>query len=168
MKTVKTDIYFIDNDSVQLDNFRDNFKIDIDCKLYTFSSAEMFINKIQTDSKDKTFKIVIIDYLIKSRGMNTKTALELIPMIKTIDPDIEVIILADSDNISLKATSSNVSPAAFVKKDSRYYAILVAIINRLISEFRLKKLVRRNKLALLAFLIFLGIGILGIIYILLF
>ncbi len=168
MKGIKTDIYFIDNDNMQLDSFRDNFKFDGDFKLYTFCSAEMFINKIKTDIKERSFKIVIVDYLIKSRGMNTKTALELLPIIKTVDPNIEVIILADSDNISLKATTSNVSPAAYVKKDSRYYEILAAIINRLISEFCMKKMVKRNRLALRLFLIFLGIGILGLLYVLLF
>ena len=62
-----------------------------------------------------------------------------------MDKEIEIIIFADSENIELKATSSNVKPAAFVKKDSQYFIRLYPIISRLISEYNLKKKQRSVK-----------------------
>jgi len=129
----------VDNDVVDLDFFRENFTPKLQYTLYTFNSVQMFLNKLKTDVKDKYFKIVIIDNIVTSRGMNTKTALELIPSIKSIDKEIEVIIFADSENIELKATSSSVRPAAFIKKDSQYFARLYPLISRLISQYELNR-----------------------------
>ncbi len=154
MKSTKhINFYCVDNDVLDLDFFRENFKPKFsNYTLYTFNSVQMFLNKLKTDVKDNNFKIVIIDNIISSRGMNTKTALELIPPIKSIDKEIEVIIFADSENIELKATSSNVKPAAFIKKDSQYFARLYPLISRLISEYELKKKQLSSKKAVIVFL----------------
>lgn len=146
MKSTKNiTFYFVDNDTDELDYFRENFKPKLNFNLLTFSSVQMFINKLKSEEKNKNFKIVVIDNIITSRGMNTRTALELIPPIKSMDKEIEIIIFADSENIELKATSSNVKPAAFVKKDSQYFIRLYPIISRLISEYNLKKKQRTVK-----------------------
>jgi DNA-binding NtrC family response regulator len=97
------------------------------------------MNKLKNDIKDKSFKIALVDNIVTSRGMNTRTALELLPPIKSIDNDIQVIIFADSENIELKATSSKLKPAAFIKKDSQYFVRLYPLISRLISEYELKR-----------------------------
>jgi DNA-binding NtrC family response regulator len=169
MKKVRIDIYFVDNDYNELENFRENFKFKYEVKLYTFSSPEMFLNKLRSDYKrKKSHKIVIIDYLIKSRGMNTTTALELLPKIKAIDKNIEVIIFADSDNIELKATNSKMKPVAFIKKDLQYFIRLDAIISRLISEKELIKKYSKSKIAVLFLIITLLLGVAAISYVALF
>lgn len=156
---MRTDIYIVDNDVAQLDSFRENFNLDLNYKIFTFTSPEMFINKIRTDSRNKTIKIVIIDYLIISKGMNIRTAIELVPSIKSIDSNIEVIILADSDNIELKATNVKNSPTAYVKKDSRIYTVLKAVINRIHSNAKLKKVLNQIKLTAIVFLSLIMLGI---------
>lgn len=162
MKSTKhINFYCVDNDVLDLDYFRENFKPKFsNYTLYTFNSVQMFLNKLKTDLKDNNFKIVIIDNIITSRGMNTKTALELIPPIKSIDKEIEVVIFADSENIELKASTSNVRPAAFIKKDSQYFARLYPLISRLISEYELKKQKRSSKTAIIIFLSILVLGVL--------
>lgn len=140
MKSTKhITFYCVDNDVLDLDFFRENFNPDLNYSLFTFNSVQMFMNKLKNDIKDKSFKIVIVDNIVTSRGMNTKTALELLPPIKSIDSDIQVIIFADSENIELKATSSKIKPAAFIKKDSQYFTRLYPLISRLVSEYELKK-----------------------------
>ncbi|PLX06727.1 MAG: hypothetical protein C0596_13530 [Marinilabiliales bacterium] len=139
--------YCVDNDVLDLDFFRENFNPELNYTLFTFNSVQMFMNKLKNDVKDKSFKIVIVDNIVTSRGMNTKTALELLPPIKSIDPDIQVVIFADSENIELKATSSKVKPAAFIKKDSQYFVRLYPLIARLISEYELKKKMNSSKSA---------------------
>ncbi len=165
MKSTKhINFYCVDNDVIDLDFFRENFKPKLNYTLYTFNSVQMFLNKLKTDAKDKSFKIVIIDNIITSRGMNTKTALELIPSIKSIDREIEVVIFADSENIELKATSSNVKPAAFIKKDSQYFVRIYPLISRLISEYDLKRKFRSSKRAtILVFAVFVFAAILFLI-----
>ncbi len=151
-------IYFIDNDNLELDNFRDNFTMKFDYNLFTFNSVEILINKLNADVKEKKIKIVIIDYLIRSRGMDITTAVELLPRIKNIDNDIEVIIFADSDNIELKTTSGNVKPAAYIRKDTQYFARLEAVLHRIISGHEMKRKIKNIKKAII---LFVGILVLG-------
>lgn len=131
--------YCVDNDVMDLDYFRENFNPSLNYTLFTFNSVQMFINKLKNDVKDKSFKVAIVDNIVTSRGMNTRTALELLPTIKSIDREIQVVIFADSENIELKATSSKIKPAAFIKKDSQYFVRLYPLISRLISEYDLRK-----------------------------
>ncbi|MDD3741692.1 MAG: hypothetical protein PHH30_10650 [Bacteroidales bacterium] len=165
MKSTKhINFYCVDNDVVDLDFFRENFKPKLNYTLYTFNSVQMFLNKLKTDVKENSFKVVIIDNIVTSRGMNTKTALELIPSIKSTDKETEVIIFADSENIELKATSSNVKPAAFIKKDSQYFVRLYPLISRLISEYELKRKRKSGKRAVIVFLIVLVLALLLFIF----
>lgn len=150
MKSTKHIIFYcVDNDIADLDFFRENFQPKLNYTLFTFSSVQIFLNKLKSDVKDNNFKIVLIDNIITSRGMNTKTALEIIPRIKGIDKEIEVVIFADSENIELKATSSNVRPAAFIKKDSQYFVRLYPLVSRLISEYNLKRKLRSSQQAVI-------------------
>ncbi len=147
MKSTKhITFYCVDNDVNELDYFRENFKPKLNFSLLTFTSVQMFLNKLKSDDKDNNFKIVIIDNIITSRGTNTQTALELIPAIKSINKETEIIIFADSENIELKATSSNVKPTAFIKKDSQYFIRLYPIISRIISEHNLKKKIKTTRI----------------------
>ncbi len=133
-------IYYVDNDLIALDNFRKRFNPDYDnYVLYTFNSVQRFFVKLNNSYKNKLQKIVIMDNLVISRGLKTKTALELISPIKNIDKDISIIIFADSDNLDLNATAGNVRVSAFLKKDDYFFIKLYPLINRLVSEYELKQ-----------------------------
>ncbi len=158
-KTTKHIIFYcVDNDVLNLNYFRENFKPNLSYSLFTFNSVKMFINQLREDTKKKSFKIVIIDNIVKSVRMNTKTAIEILPLIKSIDPDIQVIIFADSKNMALKATSSKVRPAAFIKKDSQYFVRLYPLIDRLISQCDLKNKVNSRRYAIIIFILTISIS----------
>lgn len=138
-KTRHISFYCVDNDVLALDEFRKNFKPNYENHtLYTFDSVQKFLIKLENDPKIN-LKIVFIDNIIISKGMNTKTALELIMPIKNIDKDIEIVIFADSDNIDLKATASDFRVSAFITKDSQFYIKIIPLVSRLISGYELKK-----------------------------
>ncbi|HOZ31170.1 MAG TPA: hypothetical protein PLL66_09650, partial [Bacteroidales bacterium] len=58
------------------------------------------------------------------------------------------------------ATSSNIKPAAFIKKDSQYFVRLYPLISRLISEYELKRKRFSSKVAII---IFFSISLLAIL-----
>ncbi|HOK39092.1 MAG: hypothetical protein WHW07_03015 [Bacteroidales bacterium] len=138
-------IYVVDNDVDELEKFRDNFKPEFNYILNTFSSVQMFLNKLKSDSKDRDFKIVLLDKLVSSRGMQTNSAIEIVPKIKSIDRNAEVIIFADSENIELKATNSAIKSVIYIKKDKHYFDILYPIMERLVSDYELKKARKKLK-----------------------
>lgn len=138
-------IYVVDNDVDELEKFRDNFKPEFNYILNTFSSVQMFLNKLKSDSKHRDFKIVLLDKLVSSRGMQTNSAIEIVPKIKSIDRNAEVIIFADSENIELKATNSAIKSVIYIKKDKHYFDILYPVMERLVSDYELKKARKKLK-----------------------
>ena len=82
--------------------------------------------------------------MIMSHGLNTKSVVEILPLIKNIDKETSVIVLTDSDNRELKLSSSDLRPDAFVKNDKMLYFKLTPLLNRIVCRYELK----RNKLNL--------------------
>ncbi|MDR2010865.1 MAG: hypothetical protein LBQ22_10335 [Bacteroidales bacterium] len=166
-KNEHINFYCVDNDLLSLDSFQKNFHPGYDnFTLNTFNSVQSFLKKLENDTKNKNPKIVFMDNLVFSRGLKTKTALELISPIKNIDKDIAIVIFADSDNLDLNATSSNIKVSAFLKKDMHFFVKLYPLINRLISEYELRKKEKTTKIVTLITLILIlvsaiafGIGI---------
>lgn len=142
-------IYLVDNDQNELEKFRDTFKPEFQYILYTFSSVQMFLNKLKSDSKNNEFKIVLLEKMVHSRGMQTNSALEILPKIKSIDREIEVLILASSENIELKATSSNLKSVIYINKDEHFYDKLYPALSRIISDYELKKRAYYLKISLI-------------------
>lgn len=139
MKSTKSvKIYVVDNDVMFLDEFKENFTFEHSYTLYTFFSVEEFINHLKKHD-DKSFTIAIINDLVKSHGLNTKSVVEILPMIKNIDKYISVIILTDNDNLEIRLTSSGMRPSAFITKDWGLYLKLEPTLNRIISKYQLHK-----------------------------
>lgn len=139
-------IYLVDNDELFVFEFKRTFNIEHNHTLYTFSSVQKFLTHLKEQS-NHNFTIVIINDMIISHGLNTKSVVEILPMIKNIDKEISVIILTDSDNRELKLTSSDLRPDAFVKNDKMLYFKLIPSINRIVSHYELKKGKRNLQIA---------------------
>ena len=149
MKSTKSiEIYVVDNDPIFLKDFRENFSYDHDYKLYTRSSVQEFLTLLKKQNNND-FTIVIIDDMIVSHGLNTKSVVEILPMIKNIDKEISVIVLTDSDNGELKLSASDLRPDAFIKNDKMLYFKLIPTINRIVSKYELKKSKRNMHIAVI-------------------
>lgn len=149
MKNTKSvTIYVVDNDVMFLDEFKENFTFEHSYTLYTFFSVQEFLTHLK-DRNDNTYTITIINDLVKSNGLNTKSVVEILPMIKHIDKTISVIVLTDKDNLEIKLTSSDLRPSAFIKKDKALFLKLEPTLNRIISKYQLKKSIRICKATIL-------------------
>lgn len=139
MKSTKLiEIYLVDNDQLFIEEFRNNFILERNYTLYTFSSVQKFLSNLKENNKN-VFSIVIINDMIISHGLNTKSVVEILPMIKNIDKKISVVVLTDNDNLEMKLSSSDLRPDAYVKNDKMLYLKIVPTINRIISKYELKK-----------------------------
>jgi DNA-binding NarL/FixJ family response regulator len=87
--------------------------------------------------------------MIISHGLNTKSVVEILPMIKNIDKEISVVVLTDNDNRELKMSSSDLRPDAYVKNDKMLYFKIGPTINRIISRYELKKSKRNLQIAII-------------------
>ncbi|HKK66703.1 MAG TPA: response regulator [Bacteroidales bacterium] len=156
------DVYFVDDDDLYLNYFRKRFQLDLPHNLHTYNSGKTFIRHFVQDSKKrKNQKIVILDYLLKTGDeRDSKTGMELLPMIKHHAPDSEVIILSGRVNYNIKPTAGNYTPVAFVKKDDNAFDHLSATIKRLAAKYEMDKRQRQSKFSLRIFLLALLLAIL--------
>ncbi|MBO7132788.1 MAG: hypothetical protein J6W06_01330 [Bacteroidales bacterium] len=136
--TTKINIYLVDNDVLFLDDFSEQFACEHLHILYTFSSVQKFLANLK-EIDNNYFSIVIINDMIISHGLNTKSVVEILPMIKNIDKETSVIVLTDNYNRELKLSASDLLPDAYIKNDNMLYFKLAPTINRIICNYELKK-----------------------------
>jgi DNA-binding NarL/FixJ family response regulator len=141
------DIYYVDDDDLYLNYFRKRFQLDIPYSLYTYNSGKKFLRHyIQDCKKRRNQKIVIMDYLLKSGDEhNAKTLTELLPIIKHHNPDTEVIILSRSENLNIKPTAGDYTPAAFIKKDDNAFDHISNTIKRFAAKYELNRRYKQSK-----------------------
>lgn len=144
--TNEIEIYLVDNDPLFLKDFNNTFSYEHRYKLTTESSVQNFLSKLHNQNNDD-FTIVIISDMIISHGLNTKSVVEILPMIKNFDKEISVIVLTDSDNRELKLSLSELRPDAFIKNDKMLYFKLIPTINRIVSHYEKKKSKRNLQIA---------------------
>lgn len=151
MKSTKLiDIYIVDNDQLFIDDFKSNFNLGRNYTLSTFTSVQKFLANLQEHNRNaNNFTFVIINDMIISHGLNTKSVVEILPMIKNINKEISVIVLTDSDNRELKLSSSDLRPDAFIKNDKMLYFKLPPTLNRIVSKYDMKKSKRNLHIALI-------------------
>jgi len=164
MKSLKhIDFYYVDDDLLYLSYFRKQFQFNISHSLFTFSSGEAFLNKFARDNINRSYKIIILDYVLSSVDKKARTGLELVPVIKDIDPEAEVIILSGYENMDVKATSSTFHPAGFIKKNDHTFIKLYSTINLIVSKYKYKRKKSEGKKSVIVFLCIIGIFVLSIL-----
>ncbi len=139
MKTTKhIAIYVVDNDPIFIEEFKHDFKYNHSYTLYTFTSVQKFLEKLRNQGNNH-YKIVLINELVISHGLNTRSVVEILPMIKNIDKTTAVIVLSDQDNAELKVSASDLRPTAYIKKGRMFMQKLEPTLYRAISQYELKK-----------------------------
>lgn len=163
MKSTKLiEIYLVDNDLLFLEDFKSNFAFEHNYKLSTFTSVQKFLKNLK-EHNNNNFSIVLINDMIISHGLNTKSVVEILPMIKNIDKQISVVVLTENDNRELKMTASDLRPDAYVKHDKMLYLKIGPTLNRIISRYELKKSKRHLNIALIIAIIIIVLSIVHIV-----
>ncbi|MBR5983155.1 MAG: hypothetical protein IK025_05490 [Bacteroidales bacterium] len=164
MKNTKNiEIYVVDNDWIFLKEFDSKFNLELGYRLNRKSVVDEFLSDLQAQDNNN-FTVVIINDMIISHGLNTKSVVDILPMIKNIDKDIAVIVLTDNANLELKITSSDLRPDAYIKKDNELYFRLPHTINKIVCSYELKKDKRTLKIAIVIAVIIVLISIIHFIY----
>ncbi|MBO7570776.1 MAG: hypothetical protein J6T48_01335 [Bacteroidales bacterium] len=145
--TKKIEVYFVDNDLLFLREINEKFSIERPYRLHTKVSVTEFLSELQ-DKTENNFIMVVINDMIISHGLNTKSVVEILPMIKGIDKEISVIVLTDNANRELKLTSSDLRPDAYIKKDNSMYFKLPPTINKIVCNYELKKSKRKLQIVI--------------------
>lgn len=159
MKNTKfIEIYVVDNDWLFLKDFYSKFNIELQNRLHRKSVVEEFLSELQSQNNNN-YTVVIINDMIISHGLNSKSVVDILPMIKNIDKEIAVIVLTDNANLELKITSSDLRPNAYIKKDNELYFRLPHTINKIVCSYELKKDKRTLQIAIVIAVIIIAITV---------
>ena len=126
MKTQGINLFIVDDNKLLVtdlkhhlhDRFGDNLQIS------TFSDGESCLKKI-----DKETRIVILDYF-----MEGKNGLEVLKLIKAINPKTEVLMLSGNEDITLAIQTFRSGAKDYMIKGEDSFKKLVKLIQRIITE----------------------------------
>ncbi len=135
-KEKKVILYFVDDDDFHLKVIKGQFENATDYELRTFKNGEDFLeNLIKQKTKKHIYQIVILDYYLKSTEEgDAKNGIEILKIIKEINPDIEVIMLSAIEDVDIVTTAMHYGAITFVKKNENSYTRVQNNINWIISQ----------------------------------
>jgi len=164
-KNVIVDIVISDELFVKI--LQDKFNSSTDYKLNTYMLCNDFINALKKTVFTKyQHHIVILDYFISSKdGSGLKNGIEVLKHIKETDPNIEVIMLSEEDDVKAASAATRVGALNFIKKNENSFMRLHNSIKWAVSERNLRRLKRQSRAALHLFLTIIVVIIIVVFFI---
>ena len=128
----KIKIFLVDDDVVFLKSLEIEFLQHGDFHIQTFISGELCIEHL-SDHPD----VIILDYLLDGTDKGVMNGIETLDKIKSVDPDIPVIILSQQDKIEVAVNCMHHKAHDYVVKSETAFLRLQKIIT---SVFHLRKM----------------------------
>ncbi|MFH2095973.1 MAG: response regulator [Bacteroidota bacterium] len=140
----KVILYLVDDDDLHLKILHGKLEASTNYELQTFRSGEDFLeNILRHPPPKKTYPIVLLDYYLKNRdNEDAKNGIEILKIIKEINPGIEVIILSGLEDVDVATSAMHFGAKTFVRKNENSFTRIHSNIQWIISQ---KDLERKRK-----------------------
>ena len=125
-------LFLVDDDAVFLKLLEIEFLQHADFKIETFATGELCLASL-THNPD----VIILDYLLDGIEKNAMNGIETLDKIKSLNPDIPVIMLSSQDKIDVAITCMHHRAFDYVVKSETAFVRLQKIISTI---FRYKKM----------------------------
>lgn len=125
-------LFLVDDDALFLKSLEIEFLQHGDFVIETFATGELCVNNL-SHSPD----IIILDYHLDGIDKNAMNGMETLDKIKTINPDISVVMLSSQDKIEVAINCMHHKAFDYVVKSETAFVRLQAIITTI---FRYKKM----------------------------
>jgi two-component system OmpR family response regulator len=89
-------LFLVDDDVLFLKSLQNDFALNTDSEIHTFATGELCLASI-SENPD----VIILDYFLNSVDKNAINGLETLDRIKSINPEIPVIMLSSQDKIDV-------------------------------------------------------------------
>lgn len=153
-------VYIVDDDELHLKILTNKLYTATDYKVETFKSGEEFLEFILKNPPSKRhFHVVVLDFLLSTDNDN-KDGVEILRIIKDINPDMEVIMLSGHGDVDTAISSMHHGAFTFIEKSESSFARVLNNVKWLVSE---KKVQRKKKESLaVTKLFFIMLGIIAV------
>jgi two-component system, OmpR family, response regulator len=168
LKENNVHIYLVDDDDFYLKVFENKFKTSTSCITHTYNNGEVLLDHFRKKQLPKKFvHIVVMDYYLKSiENQDAKNGIEILKLIKEINPEIEVILYSGIEDDSIVSKGIQLGAVTFVKKNENSFTRIHNSIKGIISKHNLESKQTQSKFTKRIFLIILisCLVALGVIY----
>jgi DNA-binding NarL/FixJ family response regulator len=127
-------LFLVDDDALFLRALDLQFKAHIDFDIETFSTGEACLNNLE-----KLPDIIILDYHLDSIVSGAMNGLETLDQIKSVYPNIPIIILSSQDSIEVAIQCMHHKAYDYVVKSETAFLRLQKIITSIFSYIKLEK-----------------------------
>lgn len=119
-------LFIVDDDKLAVSDLKIylNFRFGNDINISTFTDGESCLKNV-----DKDTHIVILDYVLKG-----KNGVEILKLIKDINPKTEVIMMSSNENVSLAIQSFRNGASDYVIKGEGALKKIKKIVYHIITE----------------------------------
>ena len=134
MKNEKIRLFLVDDDVVFLKSLEIEFLQHADFVIETYSTGELCIKKL-----DHLPDVIILDYHLDGIDQSAMNGLETLDKIKSINPDIPVIMLSSQDKIDVAINCMHHRAFDYVVKSETAFLRLQRIISSIFSFKKMEK-----------------------------
>jgi FixJ family two-component response regulator len=159
-------IYLVDDDELLLRILATKFETSTEYQVNTFPSGEDFLEAFASKPLPKRFvSIVVLDYMLKSEGqMDAKNGVEILKLIKEINPSVHVIVLSGIDDIEISTNAIRYGAHSFIRKNENAFARIHNNIKWILSERGLNSRRSHSRMTQYLFLSVLAVLMIFILY----
>ena len=134
MKTEKIKLFLVDDDALFLKSLEIEFLQHADFIIETFATGESCIKNLS-----KGPDVVILDYHLDGIDKHAINGIETLDKIKTVNPDIAVIMLSSQDKIDVAINCMHHRAFDYVVKSETAFIRLQKIITNIFSYKKMEK-----------------------------
>ncbi len=127
-------LFLVDDDMVFLKSLEIEFSQYPEFSVQTFATGELCLEKI-SDSPD----IIILDYHLDSIIADAKNGMQTLEIIKSINPEIPVIMLSSQDKIDIAIDCMHHKATDYVVKSETAFIRLQKIIETVLQSKKIEK-----------------------------
>lgn len=126
METAKINLFIVDDNRLMVSTLKQYLqnRFGTMMQISTFSDGESCLTKVDSDTQ-----IVILDY-----NMNGKNGLDILKLIKAINPKTEVIMLSNNEDIGLAIETFRAGAKDYVVKGQGSWKKITSLVNLIITE----------------------------------
>lgn len=126
METSKINLFIVDDNRLMVSTLKQYLqnRFGTIMQISTFNDGESCLEKVDSDTQ-----IVILDY-----HMNGKNGLDILKLIKAINPKTEVIMLSNNEDIGLAIETFRAGAKDYVIKGQGSWQKITSLVNHIITE----------------------------------
>jgi len=134
MRTEKIKLFLVDDDALFLKSLQIEFLEHADFVIETFATGELCMENLSHNPD-----VIILDYYLDGIDKNAMNGIETLDKIKTVNPDIPVVMLSSQDKIDVAINCMHHKAFDYVVKSETAFMRLQKIITAIFKYKKLEK-----------------------------